>query len=326
MVCCINIHVFGRLCLTLIYIILSLSHLHPSQKAGLRSPPAVYLTQRIEDTEFTSVFISDADMDLTSIDGVEGKSLAFGSASSTSGHLMPQYYLTEADVTPSSSIFTGSHDATIDAVMNGTTQTGALNSVVWFNRLAANTTGNTSVFYTTPQFVDYLWVAGAGITDKWASIEGDPSSVPGCEDINGLITEAFLSATNETAIGQALFAAYSTVGYVAITKGEYDPIEETGCQLDMIEKQYCDEPIPENLGNVGSDNSTTSAEPEGEDETEYFDPEDGTEDIEFTDPPPDVNATVTPVPDDDSVSSGITAKDFSAVLFSVSTIVATAFF
>ena len=230
---------------------------------------------------------------------------------------MPQYYLTEANVTPSSypePIFTGSHDATIDAVMNGTTQVGALNSVVWFKRLAANTTGNTSVFYTTPQYVDYLWVAGAGITEKWSSIVSNPAK--GCEDANALITEAFISATNETEIGQALFAAYSTVGYVAITEGEYDPIEETGCALDMIEEQYCDEPIPENLGNVEDSNSTTSAEPE--DDTEYFDPEDGTENVEFTDstPVPEVNATVTPVPHDDSVSSGIVVKGFSAIFFS----------
>ena len=265
--------------------------------------------------KFTSVFISDADMDLTSIDDVQDKTLAFGSDSSTSGHLMPQYYLTEADVTPSSTIFTGSHDATIDAVMNGTTQVGALNSVVWDRRLTANTTGNTSVFYTTPQFVDYLWVAGSGITDKWASIEGDPSSVPGCEDINALITEAFLSTTNETAIGQALFAAYSTVGYVAITEDEYDPIEETGCPLGMIEKKYCDDPIPENLGNIVGNSTTTSTKPD--DDVEQVESIDSTPmpapvDGEGADP------TAKPV-------SSASAKYFSAIFFSVSAIVATAF-
>ena len=265
--------------------------------------------------KFTSVFISDADMDLTSIDDVQDKTLAFGSDSSTSGHLMPQYYLTEADVTPSSTIFTGSHDATIDAVMNGTTQVGALNSVVWHRRLTANTTGNTSVFYTTPQFVDYLWVAGSGITDKWASIEGDPSSVPGCEDINALITEAFLSTTNETAIGQALFAAYSTVGYVAITEDEYDPIEETGCALGMIEKKYCDDPIPENLGNIVDNSTTTSTKPD--DDVEQV------ESIDSTPVPAPVDGEGAD-PTEKPVSSA-SAKYFSAIFFSVSAIFATAF-
>ena len=199
---------------------------------------------------------------------------------------------------------------------------GALNSVVWLKRLASNTTGNTSVFYTTPQYVDSLWVAGAGITDKWSSIVSDP--VQGCEDVNALIAEALISATNETQIGQALFASYSTVGYVAITEGEYDPIEETGCALGMIEEQYCNEPIPESLGNVEDSNSTTSAEPEND--TEYFNPDVGTENVEFTDsaPVPTVNvtATVTPVPDDDSVSSGNVAKGFRVIFLSVSAILA----
>lgn len=75
--------------------------------------------------------------------------------------------------------------------------------------------------------------------------------------MNALITEAFLSANATDPLGEALFNAYSTVGYVAIKEGEYDPIEETGCSLGMIEEEYCKEPIPENLGNVGNNNSTS---------------------------------------------------------------------
>jgi len=132
--------------------------------------------------------------------------------------------------------------------------------VVWYNRVAAGTIGETSVFYTTPEFVDYLWVAGAGINDTWAGIEG-VSSAEGCTDINALLIDAFLAATNTTALGLALFEAYSTVGYVPITPGEYDPIEETGCQLDLIEEQYCAVPPPENLGNVGTSTSTSTSSP-----------------------------------------------------------------
>lgn len=228
-------------------------------QAGLRSPPAVYIAQRVEDKQFTSVFIQGEGMNITNgVEGAEGKSLAYGSASSTSGHLMPAYYLGEADVTPASTIFTGSHDLTVDAVINGTTEVGALNSVVWKNRVAANTTGGTSVYYTTPDFVDYLWVAGSGIVDKWAAIEG-ASSAAGCENVDTLLTEAFVSADAADPLAQALFNAYSTVGFVAITAGEYDPIEETGCSLGMIEEKYCTEPIPADLGNVGNSTSPVPA-------------------------------------------------------------------
>jgi hypothetical protein len=47
-----------------------------------------------------------------------------------------------------------------------------------------------------------------------------------------------------------LFEAYSTVGYVPITQGEYDPIVETGCAQNLIAPEYCSKPIPEDLGNV----------------------------------------------------------------------------
>lgn len=128
--------------------------------------------------------------------------------------------------------------------MDGTTEVGALNSVVWERRVAANTTSGTSVFYTTPEYVDYLWVAGAGIVDKWASIEG-AASTEGCANINTLLTDAFLAASADDPLGAALFSAYSTVGYVAITPGEYGPIEETGRALGLIEEKYCNETVPE---------------------------------------------------------------------------------
>ena len=194
-------------------------------------------------------------MDITNgIDGVENKSFAFGSNSSTSGFLMPAHYLRQNNIYPKDPvIFTGSHDATIDAVIDGTTEVGALNSLTWQRRLAANTTNGTSVFYTTPEYADYLWVAGAGIVDTWAAIEG-ASSADGCEDINTLLTEAFLSADAADPLAEALFTAYSATGYVPITENEYDPIEETGCELGLIEEQYCNEPIPD-LGNVGSNSN-----------------------------------------------------------------------
>ena len=236
-------------------------------QAGLRSPPAVYLAQRIEDTEFTSVFVQGANLNLGGIEDVEGRSLAYGSASSTSGHLMPAYYLGQNDTTPSSTIFTGSHDATVDAVANGTVEVGALNSVVWNHRFSANTTGGTSVFYITDEYVDYLWVAGAGIVETWNDILAAwngilPEDGVNCTDINGLLTQAFLDASADDSLGAALFAAYSTVGYVPIDPGEYNPIEETGCALGMIEEIYCSEPVPEDLGNVAGTSSNATEKPE----------------------------------------------------------------
>ena len=172
---------------------------------------------------------------------------------------MPAYYLAEANVTPSSTQFTGSHDATINAVINGETEVGALNSVTWQTRLDAGTTNGTSVFYTTPEFADYLWVAGAGIVDTWENVLSSEAVVAQeCEDVNKLLTSAFLAAKAENPLADAMMKSYSTEGYVAIQPGEYNPIEETGCQLGLIEEKYCSDPVPDNLGNVGGTATTAT--------------------------------------------------------------------
>ena len=246
-------------------------------QAGLRSPPAVYLSQRVEDKEFTSVFIQGPglpDLSAEGIQGANGRSLAFGSESSTSGHLMPTYFMGEADpeVVPASTIFTGSHDATVDAVADGSVEVGALNSVVWQNRVAANTTGGTSVFYTTPEYVDYLWVSGAAIAEDWelsvAEIAPLGSRVwpEECLDIHTLLTNAFLAATADEPLGAALLDAYSTVGFVPIEPNEYDPIYSTGCELELIEEQYCAAVPPNNLGE-GTEGNMGDGKEDGMDTT-----------------------------------------------------------
>ncbi|KAL7455646.1 hypothetical protein ACHAWC_007172 [Mediolabrus comicus] len=50
-------------------------------QAGLRMPPpsSVYIAQRIEDTQFTSVFIQASGENNSNITDVNGKSLALGS-------------------------------------------------------------------------------------------------------------------------------------------------------------------------------------------------------------------------------------------------------
>jgi hypothetical protein len=101
------------------------------------------------------------------------------------------------------------------------------------------------------------------ISEIWNTT--DASLAPGCESPTDLLTEAFLVATNEMALGAALLSSYSTVGYVAIKPGEYDPIELTGCEVELIEPEYCKEQPPEYLGQgVDSSGDGTNDPPENE--------------------------------------------------------------
>ena len=66
-------------------------------QAHLRSGDAIPVVQREQDAVFTSTFIT-ADPDVKEHADLEGKSFAFGSVSSTSGHLMPRYFMQQEGI------------------------------------------------------------------------------------------------------------------------------------------------------------------------------------------------------------------------------------
>jgi phosphonate transport system substrate-binding protein len=132
-------------------------------QARIRSNDGVEpLVQRVEDEQFKSVFITPVGSGIEKLADLKGKSVAFGSPSSTSGHLMPRSYLLEAKVDPDRDLrvsFSGAHDATALAVAGGRVAAGALNISVWEKMVAEKRvdTSKVRVFYTTPPYYDYNW-------------------------------------------------------------------------------------------------------------------------------------------------------------------------
>ncbi len=131
-------------------------------QAKLRTGNAIPLVQREQDEVFTSTFIT-ADPNVHSHADLNGKSFAFGSVSSTSGHLMPRYFLQQdgidADTFFSRVGFSGAHDATVAWVESGKVDAGVLNSSVWEKLLEQNKvdTNKVHVYTTTPTYYDYNW-------------------------------------------------------------------------------------------------------------------------------------------------------------------------
>jgi phosphonate transport system substrate-binding protein len=133
-------------------------------QASVRSGGKVNpLVQREEDEKFRSVFITDARSGIHKLDDLKGKTLSFGSQSSTSGHLMPRSFLLAAKINPDVDLkrvaFSGAHDATIAAVASGKVDAGALNISVWEKFVAEKKVdpAQVKVFYTTPAYYDYNW-------------------------------------------------------------------------------------------------------------------------------------------------------------------------
>jgi len=101
-------------------------------QARLRTGNAIPIAQRAEDEKFTSRFIAAAGSGINKLEDLKGKTFAFGSPSSTSGHLMPRYFLQQAGIdrsgTSSGSRFPARHDATAAFVESGRVDAGVLNA------------------------------------------------------------------------------------------------------------------------------------------------------------------------------------------------------
>src|SRR5918997_1300258 len=111
-------------------------------QARLQAPGAQPIAQRDIDQAFRSVFVFNAATGLAPSDDLRpltGLRFTYGSETSTSGRLMPAYYLQQAGVDPQGFPggpgFSGPHDATIALVASGSYQAGALHEQVWRARL-----------------------------------------------------------------------------------------------------------------------------------------------------------------------------------------------
>jgi phosphonate transport system substrate-binding protein len=130
---------------------------------------AVPIVQRAEDEKFTSKFIVPIDSPAKSLADLKGKNFAFGSPSSTSGHLMPRFFLIKAGINPDADFkavaFSGAHDATVAFVASGRAEAGVLNASVW-DKLVESANPNAAkvrVLATTPPYYDYNWTVRPGL-------------------------------------------------------------------------------------------------------------------------------------------------------------------
>jgi phosphonate transport system substrate-binding protein len=137
-----------------------------SQRAGV-----IPLVQRERDQNFHSVFITQPKSGINTLADLKGHSFAFGDVNSTSGHLMPVYYMRAANVDQdviNKALYTGGHDATALAVANGKVDAGAMDELVFGNMMKSGkiTAEQVRVFYITPAFFDYVWAARKGLDPK----------------------------------------------------------------------------------------------------------------------------------------------------------------
>ncbi len=199
-------------------------------RARLAVPGALAIAQGRVDPEFRSYFIAHKDLGLEFSEqfpeGLRGKTFTFGVRGSTSGRLMPQYFITqETGQSPEEFFghpqrFSIGHDQTALQVQAGSVSAGALNYKT-YERMVAEGKIDPEVcrhIWTTPPYADYNWTA-----------HPDLDRLHGAGFIARL--QAALIAIDDPAVLKALDR---TEGLISADNEQFAPIEATMRQTELL--------------------------------------------------------------------------------------------
>jgi len=189
------------------------------------------IAQGAEDTEFETYFIAHHSAGLKASDdfpsGIADKNFTFGSKGSTSGRLMPEYYIREHFKKSPDNIFSrvgfsGNHSRTIALVQSGAYQVGAVNYKVWQKELEQGKIDQSkvSVIWKTPTYPDYQW-----------SVRGDIDKVWGA-GFKERIKQALLNMKDPD-----LLNAFPRSAFISAQNSDYLPILNTALKIGLITKQ-----------------------------------------------------------------------------------------
>jgi phosphonate transport system substrate-binding protein len=182
------------------------------------------LVMRQEDAEFKSVFVTRPDSGIKALSDLKGKTFSFGSVSSTSGHLMPRYFLLKHGVSPERDMkqvaYSGAHDATALWVQSGKVDAGALNFLVWDKLVQARKVDpdKVVVFWTTPPYADYVW-----------TVRGDLD-----KGLQERITAAFLKLDYSNPENRRLLDLHRTKRYIRANDEDWRGIEDAAVAAGLL--------------------------------------------------------------------------------------------
>ncbi|MCP9903728.1 putative selenate ABC transporter substrate-binding protein [Cyanobium sp. BA5m-21] len=204
-------------------------------QASLQKPGAQMLAQRDIDAQFYTVFIANARSGLKPIQNqkglvaLKGKRFTFGSESSTSGRLMPQYFLAQAgvklaDFAGGAPGFSGSHDATIALVQSGTYDAGAVNEQVWKSNLRSGKANRSKVvqIWRTPSYPDYLWLGQPNLDQRFG------------KGFSAKLRQSIISWRATDPEQKQILSLFGAQQFTTVKPDEYKQIEQVGRQIGKI--------------------------------------------------------------------------------------------
>ncbi len=185
---------------------------------------AIPLVSRDVDARFTSVFIARNDMLGSRIIDFEGKKIAFGSKLSTSGHLMPRYFLQNLGIVPegyfSNVTYTGAHDKTMEQVFNGSLDLGAVNAQVARQLMQSAKYGNGTlrILWETPPYADYVWAVRQDLT----------------LELKTALQEAFLALSIANNDHDTILTLQGARSFMPARLADFDNLRELAARLGLL--------------------------------------------------------------------------------------------
>ncbi|MCB4805962.1 putative selenate ABC transporter substrate-binding protein [Methylobacterium brachiatum] len=193
-------------------------------------PGSQAIAQGAEDAAFKTYLIAHAGSGLEPSkdfpQAIAGKTFTFGARASTSGRLMPEYFIRQAfpGKNPEQVFarvgFSGDHSRTIQLVQSGAFAVGAVDYSVWDLDTKAGKVDPkaVSVIWESPPFPDYQWTVRGDV---------DRTYGPGFTE---KLKDALVGVTDP-----AILEPFGRSKFIPVTNAAYEPLVEVGRSTGLLD-------------------------------------------------------------------------------------------
>lgn len=194
-------------------------------------PGARAIAQGVEDPQYKSYVIANRDTGLDPMEqesapeALRGLTFSFGSQSSTSGRLMPEYFLREHLGEAPEAIFervgfSGNHSRTISLVQSGAYQAGVVSYTAWENEVESGSVDadRVQVIWETPPYPDYQWTVRGDLDERFG------------DGFTERLQQALIAMQDPE-----LLASFPRSGFIPAGNDDYAMIERVATELGLLD-------------------------------------------------------------------------------------------